>query len=115
MKVHKGDLVQIISGKDFDRQHPKRGKVREVQTDKNKVIVEGINIMRKHTRGQRGARQAGIIEVEAPMDASNVMVVCPKCSKAIRVGYTFLADGSKARACRNCNELLDDPDKRWSR
>ena len=58
-------------------------------------FTEGLNVMRKHTRGQRGARQAGIIEIEAPMDASNVMVVCPSCKKAIRVGYTFLPDGSK--------------------
>jgi len=58
----------------------------------------------------------GIIEVEAPMDASKVMVVCAKCNKAVRVGHTFLADGSKARQCRNCAELLDrDPEHRWSR
>ena len=112
MKVHKDDTVLVIAGKDKG----KRGRVREVQPDKNKLIVEGINVMRKHTRGQRGARQAGVVEVEAPLDASKVMVVCPKCGKAVRVAHTFLADGSKARSCRNCSELLDrDPDRRWSR
>jgi len=112
MNVHKDDTVMVITGKDKG----KRGRVRATYPDKNRVIVEGLNVMRKHTRGRSGARQAGIIEVEAPMDASKVMVVCPKCSKAVRVGHTFLADGSKARACPNCSELLDrDPDRRWSR
>ncbi len=110
MKVHKGDLVQVIAGKD----RTKRGRVREVLTDKNKVIVEGVNIVTKHTRGQRGARQAGIVQIEAALQASNVMVVCPRCSKAIRISYTFLADGAKVRQCSKCNELLDDPEKRWS-
>ena len=82
MKVHKDDTVLVIAGKDKG----KRGRVREVQPDKNKLIVEGINVMRKHTRGQRGARQAGIVEIEAAMDASKVMVVCGKCNKAVRVG-----------------------------
>jgi large subunit ribosomal protein L24 len=112
MNVHKDDTVLVIAGKDKG----KRGRVREVHPADNKVIVEGINVMRKHTRGRAGARQAGIVEVEAPMDASKVMVVCAKCNKPVRVAHTFLADGSKARSCRNCNELLDrDPDKRWSR
>ena len=121
MKVHKDDTVLVIAGKDKG----KRGRVREVQPDKNKLIVEGINVMRKHTRGQRGARQAGIIQIEAPMNASKVMVVCPNSGcptnsserrvKGTRVGYTFLADGSKARVCRKCNELLDrEGEKRWS-
>jgi large subunit ribosomal protein L24 len=112
MKVHTGDLVQAINGKHAKAK--KQGRVREVFPDKNRIIVEGMNLRTKHTRGSAGARQAGIIEIEGPMDASNVMVVCPKCSKAVRVGYTFLSDGSKARQCPNCQELLDDPDKRWS-
>ena len=112
MKVHKEDNVLVIAGKDKG----KRGRVRQVFPDKNRLIVEGVNVMRKHTRGQRGARQAGIIEVEAPLNASNVMVICAKCNKPGRVAHTFLADGSKARSCRNCNELLDrDPDRPWTR
>jgi large subunit ribosomal protein L24 len=111
MKVHKDDTVLVIAGKDKG----KRGRVREVQPDKNKLVVEGINVMRKHTRGQRGARQAGIVEIEAAMDASKVMVVCGKCNKAVRVAHSFLADGSKARVCRNCNELLDrETERRWT-
>ena len=111
MKVHKGDLVQAVNGKHASAH--KRGRVREVFLEKNRIIVEGMNLRTKHTRGQRGVRQAGIIEIEGTMDASNVMVVCPKCDKAVRVGHTFLPDGSKVRQCRNCQELLDDPDKRW--
>src|SRR3954447_2740693 len=113
MNVHKGDTVLIISGRRADKG--KRGTVRQVLPDKNKIVVEGVNVMRKHTRGRSGARQAGIIEVEAPMDASKVMVVCPKCGKAARVGNSFLPDGAKVRSCRNCGEPLDDPDRRWSR
>ncbi|MDQ2809545.1 MAG: 50S ribosomal protein L24 [Chloroflexota bacterium] len=111
MKVHKGDLVQAVNGKHASAH--KRGRVREVFIEKNRIVVEGMNLRIKHTRGQRGVRQAGIIEIEGTMDASNVMVVCPKCDKAVRVGHTFLPDGSKVRQCRNCQELLDDPDKRW--
>jgi large subunit ribosomal protein L24 len=111
MNVHKEDTVVVISGKDKG----KRGRVRDVDPVKKRIIVEGLNVMRKHTRGQRGARQAGVVEVEAPLDASKVMVVCPKCGKAVRVGHTFLSDGSKVRACPNCSELLDNPDQRWRR
>ncbi|HUS14957.1 MAG TPA: 50S ribosomal protein L24 [Chloroflexia bacterium] len=112
MKVHKGDTVVVISGKDKG----KRGVVREVHPDNHKVIVEGMNVMRKHTRGQRGARQAGVVEVEAPMHASKVMVYCGECRKPVRVGHTFLADGSKARVCPLNHDLdrYPDPDKRWS-
>jgi len=101
MKIHKDDTVLVINGKD----RGKRGRVRLVSPADNKVIVEGLNIMRKHTRGRGGARQAGVVEIEAPMDASKVMLLCPKCNKAVRVGYQFLTDGAKVRACRNCGEL----------
>jgi len=113
MNVHKGDTVLIISGRRADKG--KRGTVRQVLPDKNKIVVEGVNVMRKHTRGRSGARQAGIIEIEAPLHASKVMVVCTKCNRAVRIGHTFLADGSKARQCRNCGELIiNDNDRRWT-
>ena len=114
MNVHKDDTVLVISGRREDKG--KRARVREAFPDKNKVLVEGVNVMRKHTRGRAGARQAGIVEVEAPMHASKVMVVCLKCNRATRVGHVFLPDGSKARACKHCGEILDrDLDRRWSR
>jgi large subunit ribosomal protein L24 len=111
MKIHKDDTVIVINGKD----RGKRGRVHSVMPEENKLVVEGLNIVKKHTRGRAGARQAGIIEVEAPMNASKVMIICPKCNQAVRVGHTFLPDGVKVRSCRNCGESLDDPDRRWSR
>jgi large subunit ribosomal protein L24 len=112
MNVHKDDMVLIISGRREDKG--KRARVRQVLPDKNKVIVEGVNVHRKHTRGRAGARQAGIVEIEAPMDASKVMVVCQKCNQPTRIGHTFLADGSKVRQCRKCGELIiNETDRRW--
>ena len=77
MNIKRDDTVLVIAGKDKG----KRGKVREVHPTDNKVIIEGINIVKKHTRGRMGARQAGVVEQEAPLNASKVMVVCPKCDQ----------------------------------
>ena len=110
MKVHTDDMVLVIAGRDKGT----RARVRQVLPDKNKVVVEGVNVVHKHTRGRSGARQAGIVDIEAPMDASKVMVVCMKCNKAVRVGHTYNADGTKSRVCRNCGEILDnDTDRKW--
>jgi len=99
-KVHvkNGDKVLILSGKDKD----KTGKVLEVLPRSNKVIVEGINIVKKHQRPTRDNPQGGIIEKEGPIYSSKVMLVCPRCNKPARVGYRFLADGQKVRYCKNC-------------
>jgi large subunit ribosomal protein L24 len=111
MNIKRDDTVLVIAGKDKG----KRGRVRDVHPDDRKVIVEGINIVKKHTRGRAGARQAGIIEQEAPLHASKVMVVCPKCNKGTRVGYTLLANGQKVRECRNCGETFeaDATQEKW--
>ncbi|MGI8586638.1 MAG: 50S ribosomal protein L24 [Chloroflexia bacterium] len=111
MNVHKGDTVVVITGEDKG----KRGVVRQVNPAKNKVTVEHINVMRKHTRGRSGARQAGIIEIEAPMNASKVMVWCPDCRKPVRVGHSYMPDGTKIRVCPQKHQLDDftDPDKHW--
>ena len=112
MNVHKDDMVVIISGRREDKG--KRARVRQVLPDKNKVVVEGVNVHRKHTRGRAGARQAGIVEIEAPMDASKVMVICQKCNQPTRIAHTFLADGSKVRQCRKCGEMIiNETDRRW--
>lgn len=102
-KVHvrKGDKVLILSGKDKD----KTGKVLEVMPRAGKVIVEGVNIIKKHQRPTRDNPQGGIIEREAPIYSSKVMLVCPRCSKPARVGRQFLADGQKVRYCKNCGEV----------
>jgi large subunit ribosomal protein L24 len=103
MNIKRDDTVLVIAGKD----RGKRGKVREVHATDGKVIVEGINIVKKHTRGQRGARQAGVIEREAPMLAAKVMVVCPKCDRGARIGHSVLDNGQKVRQCRNCGEIFE--------
>lgn len=103
MNVKQDDTVLVIAGKDKG----KRGRVREVHPSDNKVIVEGINIIKKHTRGTQGARQAGIIEREAPLDASKVMVVCPSCNRGARIGHTILDNGQKVRVCRHCGETFE--------
>jgi large subunit ribosomal protein L24 len=103
MKIRKNDNVLIVAGK----EKGKKGKVRKALPDKNKVIVEGLNLIKRHSKTKGKTRQAGIIELEGPVDASNVMVICSKCNKPARVGYRVLEDGNKARFCRNCNEIID--------
>jgi len=103
MKIRKNDTVLVIIGKDSG----KKGKVRRVVPKKGKVIVEGVNMIKRHARARGAARQAGIIELEAPIDISNVMLVCNKCSKPVRIGFSVQNDGSRTRACHTCGELID--------
>jgi len=103
MKIRKNDTVLVIAGKDRD----KKGKVRKALPKNDEVIVEGVNMIKRHSRAKGQARQAGIIELEVPLDISNVMLICSKCNKPARVGFTLLEDGKKARICRSCNEVID--------
>jgi large subunit ribosomal protein L24 len=103
MKIRKDDTVVIVAGKD----RGKKGKVRRALPSENKVIVEGLNMIKRHSRAGRAARQAGIIELEAPVHVSNVMLVCGKCGHPTRVGFRFLADGKKVRICNSCQEVID--------
>ena len=103
MKIRKDDTVVITTGKDSG----KKGKVRRVWPDKERVIVDGANMIKRHSRARRAARQAGIIELEAPIHISNVMLVCTKCNKPTRVGFQFLADGKRVRVCKSCQEVID--------
>lgn len=103
MKIRKNDTVLVIAGKD----RGKKGKVRQALPKKEMVVVEGVNMVKRHSRARGVARQAGIIELEAPLHVSKVMLVCGKCNKPTRVGYRFLADGRKARICRVCYEVID--------
>lgn len=103
MKIKKNDNVLVIAGKDKG----KKGKVRFVYPKHQKVIVEGANFIKKHARATGQARQAGIIDREAPLAISNVMLLCEKCHKPARVGYRFLEDGKKVRYCKNCQEVVD--------
>ena len=103
MKIRKNDNVLVIAGKDKG----KKGKVRYAYPKKNIVLVESINLVKKHSRPVRQARQAGIIEREAPLSISKVMLLCSKCNHPTRIGFRFLEDGRKVRVCRVCNEVID--------
>jgi large subunit ribosomal protein L24 len=103
MKIKKEDNVLVIAGKD----RGKKGKVRFAYPDDKRVIIEGVNLIKKHVKAVRDVRQAGIIEREAPINSSNVMLLCNKCNKPTRVGYQVLQDGSRARVCRVCHEVID--------
>jgi len=103
MKIRKNDTVLVIKGKD----RGKKGKVRLAYPKEEKVLVEGIHMIKKHTRAIGQVRQAGIIEREAPIPVSNVMLICSKCSHPARVGFRFLEDGKKVRICRSCHEVIE--------
>jgi large subunit ribosomal protein L24 len=101
-KIKKGDTVQAIKGDDKG----KKGKVLEIFAQKNRALVEGINIMKKHKRRSRDDQKGGIISTEAPIQLSNVMVVCKQCNKPTRVGFTFAKDNTKSRFCKSCKEAI---------
>lgn len=103
MKIRKNDTVLVTAGKD----RGKRGKVRFAYPKKNRVLVEGINFIKKHSRARGQVKQAGIIDLEAPINVSNVMLLCGKCNHPTRVGFTALEDGKKVRVCRKCKEVID--------
>jgi large subunit ribosomal protein L24 len=101
-RVRRGDLVEVIAGKDKG----KRGKVLRVYPKKDRVLVQGVNIVKKHMRQRSADIPGGIIEMEAPIHLSNVMPVCSKCNRGVRVGFKILEDGTKMRICRKCGEAL---------
>jgi large subunit ribosomal protein L24 len=104
MKIKAGDTVELISGNDKGT----RGTVRVATPKTRQVVVSGAKIVRKHQRRTANMRtEPGIIELEAPMHVSNVMLVCPQCDQPTRVGYQVSEDGSKQRVCKKCNELID--------
>jgi large subunit ribosomal protein L24 len=104
-KIHikKNDKVSVISGK----EKGKVGKVLKVIPEKNKVIVEKVNYIKRHTRPGGKVSQGGIIEKEAPLHVSNVMLICGKCTDPVRIGFQRQTDGKKIRICKKCGEMLD--------
>ena len=106
LKVRKGDQVKVVSGKEAG----KTGKVLRVDTEKGRVVIERLNMVKKHTRPHpKKNPQGGVIEREAAIDVSNVMVVCPACGQPTRVGHRLLDGGGKVRTCRraNCGKDID--------
>ena len=110
LKIKKDDNVQVIAGKDAG----KTGKVLRVLPEKNRVLVEKLNMIKRHTKPRPAPRASGqqvipggVIEREAPLHISNVQLICPACGKPSRVGFRFNADGNKVRVCRACDKDVD--------
>jgi len=103
-KIKKDDKVIVSSGK----ERGKIGTVLKVDSEKGTVIIEKVNFVKKHARPSAKTAQGGIIEKEAPLHISNVMVICNKCAEATRIGFKVLEDGSKVRVCKKCGEPMDE-------
>lgn len=98
LHVRRDDTVMVIAGKD----RGKTGKVRRSFPKEKRVLIEGVNITKRHQKARPGTAQSGIIEREAPIHASNVMLVCQNCNRPTRVGHQFQPDGTKDRVCKRC-------------
>jgi large subunit ribosomal protein L24 len=109
LHVKKGDLVEVISGgKESQKIKGERGKVLRTFPEKGRVIVEKINLIKRHTKPSQTNRAGGIVDKEASIHASNVMLVCKTCNKATRAGNRQLENGKKARFCRKCGGVFDN-------
>ena len=102
--MKKNDRVIVMTGK----EKGKIGTVLKVDSEKGRVIVEKVNMVKRHTRAGGKSAQGGIVEKEAPIHISNIMLVCNKCAEPSRTGKRILEDGSKVRVCKKCGELLED-------
>lgn len=104
-KVHvkKGDTVLVITGKDAG----KKGKVLSVEPKTGRVVIEGMNVVKRHTKPTQAAPQGGIVEKESGVASSNVMLYCPKCNKPTRIGMKALDGGKFLRQCKHCGEVFD--------
>jgi len=104
LRIKKNDTVIITTGK----EKGKKGRVLAFSSSKDRIIVEKINVVKKHMKPTRKYTQGGIIDKEAPVHISNVMLICPKCNKPTRIRNTFLQDNRKVRMCKRCNEVMDE-------
>ncbi len=102
-KIKRGDTVIVLSGKWKGHQ----GRVTRLFPRKNRAIVEGVNLVKRHRGRKHGREEAQIEEVPAPIYVSKLMLVCPKCGQPTRVGFRFLEDGRKVRYCKKCGEVID--------
>ena len=104
IQIRKGDQVKVMSGRDAG----KTGRVLAINSRKNTIVVEHANIIKRHTRPNPSKNiKGGIVEKEAGINASNVMIVCGSCGKHTRIGHNILADGKRTRVCKRCNSALD--------
>ena len=104
LHVRSGDTVVVISGD----EKGKKGKVLKAMPETGKVVVEGVALVTKHQKSRGQGMPGGIVKKEAAIDASNVMLVCPKCKKGVRVGYSVLENGTKVRVCKKCGASIED-------
>ena len=102
MKLKKGDMVKVLSGK----ERGKKGKVLRILPDENRLVIEGLNMLKVYTRPSQQNPKGGIVSVEGKLNRSNVQLVCPRCSKPTKVSFQFLADKTKQRTCRKCHEII---------
>ncbi len=103
MQIKKNDTVLVISGK----EKGKRGRVIAVYPATNRLLVEKLNMIKRHTRPNQQLRQGGIVEKESPISASNVQLICSKCDKPTTIARKDLGDGTRARVCKTCSEAID--------
>lgn len=101
--IKKGDTVMVIAG----RERGKTGKVLSLQRDTGQIVVEKLNIIKRHTKPSQKNRQGGILEREAPLAVSNVMFYCANCQKPVRLGIKALDDGRRVRTCKKCREVIE--------
>ncbi|MBI5475833.1 MAG: 50S ribosomal protein L24 [Ignavibacteriales bacterium] len=107
MNIHKNDTVKVISG----NARGKTGKVLKIFREEHRLIVEGVNIIKRHTKASQKNPQGGIVQKEASINTSNVMVICPKCNKPSRIGHKMVKDAAterkqSMRICRTCEEMF---------
>ena len=103
VQIRKNDSVMVITG----RERGKTGKVLRVLREKDALIIERINLVKRHSKPRGPQQPGGIIEKEASIHASNIMIMCDKCNAPVRIGHKLLGDGKKIRICRRCGEALD--------
>ncbi|MCJ7828054.1 50S ribosomal protein L24 [Patescibacteria group bacterium] len=102
LKLRKGDQVQVLLGKDKG----KKGKIDRIFPDKGMVLINGLNLVKKHVKSQGEKKPGGIMEITKPLKASKVALVCPKCKKITRVGFRVVKDKTKHRICRKCGQVI---------
>ena len=103
LHVRRGDTVKVIAGNDVG----KTGKVVRTMSDTGRVLVQGVNFVKRHTRPTQTNQRGGVVEKEAPLNASNLMLVCDGCGEATRTGVAVLEDGSRVRKCKKCGETIE--------
>jgi large subunit ribosomal protein L24 len=102
LKIKKNDTVLVTTG----REKGKKGRVLSVNPSEEELLIERINVIKRHMKPSKKQTQGGIVEKEAPLHISNVMLLCPKCGKPTRIAHAVLADGNKVRLCKRCKEVI---------